>query len=217
MSMPYKKIIGIYKITNTKNNKLYIGSALSIKSRFAQHLYRLKRNKHFNSHLQSSWNKYGENSFVFEIIEICDKLQLKTREEYFIALYKSNNRFFGYNKRLDCTTNLGLKANKETRKKLRISHLGHKRSKQTQEKISKSQFKPVYQINNNLELINKFESIKQASEITGFCSRSISLCATKKMQTHPKNLYYWCFESEYNSFSKPETKWKTKKIKHIYF
>lgn len=211
--MPYKKIIGIYKITNTKNNKLYVGSALSIKSRFTQHLYLLKRNKHFNSHLQSSWNKYGENSFTFEVIEICLSQELKTREEYFILLYKSNNRLFGYNKRLDCTTNLGLKASKETREKLRISHLGHKRSRQAQEKISKSQFKPVYQINKDLELVNKFESIKQASKLTGFCSKSISLCTTKKMQTHPKSLYYWCFESEYSSFSKPETKWKTKKIK----
>lgn len=211
--MPYKKITGIYKITNIINNKSYIGSALSIKSRFTTHLYQLKRKLHFNSHLQNAWNKYGEINFTFETIEMCNKSELKIREEYFISLYKSNNRVFGYNKRLDCTTNLGLKASIETREKLRLSHLGHKRSKITQEKISKSQFKPIFQINTKLEIINKFESIKKASEITGFSSRGISLCATKKMQSHPRNSYYWCFQNEYHNFIKPETKWKTKKIK----
>ena len=35
--MPYKKITGIYKIINTKNNKVYVGSALSVFSRLNTH------------------------------------------------------------------------------------------------------------------------------------------------------------------------------------
>ena len=32
--MPHKKICGIYKITNIINNKVYIGSAISILNRY---------------------------------------------------------------------------------------------------------------------------------------------------------------------------------------
>lgn len=62
--MPYKdKITGIYKITNSINNKIYIGSAINIYRRFVTHNHLLRNNKHFNSHLQSSWNKYKSENF----------------------------------------------------------------------------------------------------------------------------------------------------------
>ena len=34
--MPYKEITGIYQIKNLINNKVYIGSAKSIKNRFSK-------------------------------------------------------------------------------------------------------------------------------------------------------------------------------------
>lgn len=210
--MPYAiKIPGIYKITNIYNNKCYIGQALSIMKRFAVHRNLLLNNKHYNNHLQASWNKYGSDAFVFEILEKVPIELLDEREEYYILNLKDNNNQFGYNKRIECKTNKGIKVSDGTKEKMRLSHLGHKRSKKAQEKISRSRFKSVYQIDKNLHIVNKFESIKQASEITGFCCRSISLCATKKMNTHPKNEYYWCFETDYVDFKKPTHKrWKQK-------
>lgn len=59
----------IYRITNMINNKYYIGSAESFARREWQHKYKLKRGEHTNPHLQASWNKYGEDAFVFEILE----------------------------------------------------------------------------------------------------------------------------------------------------
>jgi group I intron endonuclease len=59
----------IYRITNMANGKFYIGSAESFARREWQHRYDLKRNAHKNPHLQASWNKHGEEMFVFEIIE----------------------------------------------------------------------------------------------------------------------------------------------------
>lgn len=61
----------IYKITNTKNGKFYIGSTINEKRRKTIHFSKLRKNKHCNPHLQSAWNKYGETSFNFEIIEVC--------------------------------------------------------------------------------------------------------------------------------------------------
>lgn len=181
--MPYIKISGIYKITNLINKKSYIGSAKSLFARFVTHKNLLKRNKHFNLHLQSSYNKYGINNFKFEILLYCSLEELENKEEFMIQLFRSNNRKFGYNKRLNCETNLGKKFSEETINKLRISHLGHKRSKEAQEKISKSQFKAIDQYDLENNLINTFESIKLASQITKIPSRSISSCCTNKIKT----------------------------------
>lgn len=59
----------IYRITNMANGKYYIGSAESFARREWQHKYDLRRGKHKNPKLQAAWNKYGEDMFVFEIIE----------------------------------------------------------------------------------------------------------------------------------------------------
>lgn len=59
----------IYRITNMANNKFYIGSAESFARREWQHKYDLKRGVHKNPRLQAAWDKYGEEMFVFEIIE----------------------------------------------------------------------------------------------------------------------------------------------------
>lgn len=53
----------IYKITNTINNKIYIGQTVDIKRRFNNH----KNNK--KSVISMAINKYGINNFTFEIID----------------------------------------------------------------------------------------------------------------------------------------------------
>jgi len=46
------KIIGIYKITNTKNNKVYIGESNNIYKRWKEHIDDLNNNKHHSKKLQ---------------------------------------------------------------------------------------------------------------------------------------------------------------------
>lgn len=78
------KISGIYKIKNTKDGKVYIGSSVDVVDRLYKHRYKLKNNKHFNLHLQRAWNRDGEESFVFEKIEegvLREKLPQKTLKE----------------------------------------------------------------------------------------------------------------------------------------
>jgi len=62
-------MIGIYCIKNIINNKIYIGSSINIENRFKQHLSDLRNNNHHNSHLQFSYNKHGENNFVFYVLK----------------------------------------------------------------------------------------------------------------------------------------------------
>lgn len=92
-----KNVSGIYMIENILNHKVYIGRASSLYDRMHQHKQKLKINLHCNIYLQKSWNKYGENSFVFKIVEKCTKEDLTKREEYYINFYNSNTREFGYN------------------------------------------------------------------------------------------------------------------------
>ena len=60
---------GIYKIINVVNNKFYVGSAVDLKRRRVRHFSELRTNKHNNKHLQAAWNKYGEASFIFVVVE----------------------------------------------------------------------------------------------------------------------------------------------------
>lgn len=59
----------IYKIINNKNNKFYLGSTCALEGRWKEHRWALLNNRHINTHLQSSWNKYGEKSFEFLLID----------------------------------------------------------------------------------------------------------------------------------------------------
>jgi group I intron endonuclease len=60
---------GIYKIINVVNNKFYVGSAVDLKRRKARHFSELRNGRHNNRHLQAAWGKYGEQAFVFVVVE----------------------------------------------------------------------------------------------------------------------------------------------------
>lgn len=92
-----KMITGIYKILNTVNNKVYIGSAVDIKKRWRDHKWYLKKNMHHNSHLQFAYNKYGLIKFQFIIEQECPIENLLINEEKYIKKYNSKNKRFGYN------------------------------------------------------------------------------------------------------------------------
>ena len=94
----YKDIIcGIYSIENVVNHKKYIGQSINIKSRWCKHKVDLNNGSHDNDYLQKSWNKYGENNFEFEILEECSEEELNEKERYYIDLYNTMNRDYGYN------------------------------------------------------------------------------------------------------------------------
>jgi group I intron endonuclease len=86
---------GIYKITNLKNNKVYIGQSENLNNREWNHFYWLGRGEHHNEHLQKSYNKYGRESFIFEVIEYTDDLD--NRELHWINECGGVNSELNYN------------------------------------------------------------------------------------------------------------------------
>ena len=71
--MKHTHATGVYRITNRLNNKSYIGSAARrFSDRWTQHRNELKHGKHHSRHLQSAWDKYGQDNFHFAIVLTSD-------------------------------------------------------------------------------------------------------------------------------------------------
>lgn len=80
----FRNLVGIYSIFNVVNGKKYIGSSKDIYNRWHEHLHLLRRNDSHNKHLQAAFNKYGEDNFVFNILEFCKEEERFDREQYYI-------------------------------------------------------------------------------------------------------------------------------------
>lgn len=75
---------GVYKITNTINNKIYIGSSKQLYRRKVTHFSKLTNTTCSCSKLQLDINEYGKDKFTFNILEHCEPKQLLEREHYYI-------------------------------------------------------------------------------------------------------------------------------------
>lgn len=106
---------GVYKIKNLINNKVYIGSSFNTSERWGDHLYSLKKNTHVNRYLQRAFNKHGEKSYKFEVIETCSNEKLIGREQYWMDYYKSYQRRYGYNLSPTAGSCLGVKHTDEAK------------------------------------------------------------------------------------------------------
>ena len=83
----------IYKITNTINNKHYIGKTeRDPEIRWKEHR---RHAKTLDLPLYRAFNKYGINSFIFSIVEECPNNELDEKEIYWIDFYNSYSK--GYN------------------------------------------------------------------------------------------------------------------------
>ena len=132
------KISCVYKIVNIKNNKIYIGSTRSYVKRITSHKNLLIKNKHPNSYLQSSWNKYGSDCFKFSIIEQIEPEKLIKLETDYIQLYKSNNRELGYNQQKPSNSRAGFEHTLQSKQKMSEALKGNKHSSITKAQISQS-------------------------------------------------------------------------------
>lgn len=75
---------GIYCITNTMDDRIYIGSCKNFRIRKQEHNRNLKKNTHNNIHLQRFVNKYGINSLKFYITEFSEILELVNKEQKYL-------------------------------------------------------------------------------------------------------------------------------------
>jgi len=130
-------VSGVYAITNVKNGKVYVGSALNLKKRWVQHRSGLDKGAHANRHLQQAWKKYGGGAFTFTVLHFeTEPKRLVDVEQVFMDLHHAADPAMGYNICPSARSSLGLKRSKETRARLSAAKKGKKAPEGTGAKIS---------------------------------------------------------------------------------
>lgn len=139
-------MIGIYKITKKENGKSYIGQSNDIERRFKEHTFKNK------IPIDKAIQKYGKESFQFEILEECSLDELDEKERYWINYYNTY-KGFGYN----CSEGGGLNFGENNGRALitesdiiniRKAYNAHKNRKETyqkyKDKITFSSFAAIW-------------------------------------------------------------------------
>ena len=193
---------GIYCIHNIKNNKRYIGQSRHMRDRISQHKSKLNNNHHNNKHLQRAWNKYGEESFKFEIICECPTELLDENEIYFIDFYDSYNN--GYNNDRGGSTNNKMPMPIETRGKISSRKLNisdEEKIINRKKNIVNHLFESdeIYQVDFNCNIINIWSRARCAARELNI-EQSCIWCCLKKIRKTYKG-YIWIYPSEYESLN----------------
>lgn len=162
--------IGIYKIFNRVNGKIYIGStSQSFSKRWNKHKSELNRNIHSNIHLQSAWNLYGKDNFDFIILEEINDISViidleqkyidELKPEYNICkiagstqgLYLSNEVKQKISDKLSGENNpmFGKNHTKETKFKMKQNHADVRCEKHSRAKLTQKQVDEIVQLKIN--------------------------------------------------------------------
>jgi group I intron endonuclease len=205
------KISCIYKIENKINKKFYIGSTCNYIKRKTNHTNNLKLNTHANKHLQRVVNKYGLENFEFKILAQCPKEYLIKLEQWFIDNIKPE-----YNICKVAGSNKGFKFSEDSKKliseklknrifteehkcNIRNAYLGKKGkdhpafgSKRTIDHINKQKqrlYKKIYQYDLNMNLLNIYNSVIEASELTKIPKSTIAQNARGRTKKNKKFIW----------------------------
>lgn len=64
-----KTYMGVFQVKNTENEKIFIGSTNNLKSKWLTLKMQLDSGRFANKALQADWKTFGQDAFVFEILE----------------------------------------------------------------------------------------------------------------------------------------------------
>ena len=128
-------MIGIYKITEIKNPKMfYIGKSNDIERRFKEHIY--KTSKQSRIPFDDYITEKGVNTFKYEILEECNLEQLNEKEQYWIIKLNaknSGNKFDGGLNDVIGSHNPNSKLTEEDVKNIRMAYNNHLKQKDVYE------------------------------------------------------------------------------------
>lgn len=153
--------IGVYIITNVSNGHRYVGSSINIYKRLYHHIWDLQKNIHTNNYLQNAWNKYGEDSFDYGILEFCNKENQFERESFYVNTLNPEYNLNGVN--LKAINN----HTKETKLKISKAIKESYNSGKLKEKLNKAVCRNtpcyVYDII-NWEMVKECKNFKEADD-----------------------------------------------------
>lgn len=187
---------GIYKLTCNEHS--YIGSSINIYYRLKRHISDLLKNKHANKYMQNAFNKYGKDSFIFEVIEECNRDVLIKTESYYIESMSPDLNFI--------QNPVAMIHSNETLLRISATLKEAYASKRIKNPISKT----VHQYNINGFYLKSYESCAEAEKQLNLPKGKVSRVASGK-GFYCKN-YRWSYELKNKlgeSVIKPDT---TKKV-----
>src|SRR6266581_4074152 len=169
---------GIYRITCIVTGKFYIGSAINLCKRKNIHLHALRRNTHENPKLQNAWNKYGEPTFTFEVLELVLPMSLTAREQYWFEKLKPfDNK--GFNIAREAGSQLGLRHSPKTKGKIRQANLGKRLSEDHKRKLAEANKGKKH----SSESIEKYRLARLGHPVSAETRAKISAAYTAQMKT----------------------------------
>lgn len=205
-----KKLCGIYRWVNTITKDTYIGSSIDLSKRFRIYFdYNSISDFSKGSRINRALLKYGYSNFSLEILELCEKDIVLEREQHYIDslnpvynVLKVAGSSFGHKhseesilKRVNAFVE-----NKKAREALKTTEpikdneliinfplQGSKRPLETIELMRKnhSRSKIVYEYKaDKVTLIAKYDSLRQAQEVTGLTREYISRCIKADKLAH---------------------------------
>lgn len=169
----------IYKITNTLNNKVYIGQTVrTLKERWSNYINEYKYSKRKNIRLIiRAMRKYGIDNFKIEIIKnnIQTIEELNEYEKYYIKLYKAIDKRFGYN--VEYGGNGMGKHSPETCQKISNAQIGELNHMYGKTGADNHSSKPVIDITTGIRYVSATDAAKQLN----FSKNNISkVCSCAK-------------------------------------
>lgn len=193
-------VCGIYCIENLVNNKKYVGQSIDIYKRWKDHIDDLEENKHYNVHLQRSWNKYGKDNFKFYVLEECDIDKLNQLEVFYVD--KLDSYYNGYNQTYGGDGSVGYKHDKQIIDKMcqiQRERFQNIKNREVLRDAHDFESKPIYQIDFDGNIVHKWPSANWAAKTLDL--NVIAICNALKRRQRKKTYagYIWIYENEYNT------------------
>lgn len=159
-----------YFIVAEKVKAAYIGQSINLPARKKYQLNRLRSKTHNNSYFQRLFNKYGESSLHYKILEYCDGGNLSAREQYWFDEYSKTHKMINQRAFLPGQNNVRPHT-EETKLKIGKAHLGKSITDETRKKMSEARKGKPWS-----------EKRRQSQETTKFSPELFELIRQERLQ-----------------------------------
>lgn len=172
----------VYMFQNMISGGVYVGQTIrTINERRGVHISMLRRGVHDNLHLQSAWNKYGEQAFEFCILETYATIEETNEAEIFYIQY-----FRSIGVRLYNIRDGGAKGRMsvESRAKMSIAKRGRKQSAAHTAKIKEARARTGYthsaETREKMSVINSNRSASTRAKMSASARGRVASAETKE-------------------------------------
>lgn len=197
--MKNEVICGIYGIKNLVNEKMYVGQAINIYKRWKDHIDDLDEDKHYNLHLQRSWNLYGKENFDFFILEECSQEDLNQKEIFYVDKFNAYTN--GYNQTRGGDGSLGYRHSDDVIEKMcqiqqeRFQDISNR---EIMRNAHEFESKPILQIDFNGNVVSEWSSANWAAKMLNLNVIAITNALKCRQRKKTYAGYIWIYACDYN-------------------